>query len=322
MACLALIPLVIANLSSYSSHYPDFPRDQLDSFIARNRLPTPSLSSLRDLAATSSAYNPPSPLCRPTSPVDTDPLNLSLSSSRPIPIPRRSIPALDDRPVTPLTGRFDKGYYFPPTYRTPEKKRGKHKNHRNHSSLPKPPSTMRSDHPTFYSPAASPTMSPSGRPASPQQPRRSQNPSKSVPTFHLGNLPRFHPAVYQSSAGSHSPTGPSSPRLSRQNNYRPSASARDTMWQYREAMENKTMPRTPPVPLSPGPSAPRLDPLRSPGPVTPLALEESGGYFGAGAKSSDVSRDKPQSGGQDLVEMLIARESERARQKAKVSGKR
>lgn len=82
------------------------------------------------------------------------------------------------------------------------------------------------------------------------------------------------------------------------------------------------MPRTPPVPLSPGPSAPRLDPLRSPGPVTPLALEESGGYFGAGAKSSDVSRDKPQSGGQDLVEMLIARESERARQKAKVSGKR
>ena len=81
------------------------------------------------------------------------------------------------------------------------------------------------------------------------------------------------------------------------------------------------IPRTPPGPLSPGPSAPRLDPLRSPGPVTPLVLEESGGYLGSGAgnSSEQSSRDTQQSAGPnpDLVDRLIARENERARQNAK-----
>jgi hypothetical protein len=62
------------------------------------------------------------------------------------------------------------------------------------------------------------------------------------------------------------------------------------------------------------PSAPRLDPLGSPGPVTPLALEEEGGYLAAGEMNgSNGSMLGGQAGGPppELVEKLIQRESER-----------
>lgn len=70
------------------------------------------------------------------------------------------------------------------------------------------------------------------------------------------------------------------------------------------------------------PSAPRLDPLRSPGPVTPLALE-SADYLAAGSKGAErVPREhtSQHSGpSPDLVEKLIAREKEKARQKSRKS---
>lgn len=96
------------------------------------------------------------------------------------------------------------------------------------------------------------------------------------------------------------------------------------MRQYRDLVDSAMVSRTPPGPLSPSPSAPRLDPLRSPGPVTPLALEEGSSYLasGGGNLSEQSARDKQQSGpSQDLLELLIARENERARQMAKVSAK-
>lgn len=85
--------------------------------------------------------------------------------------------------------------------------------------------------------------------------------------------------------------------------------------QYREFLESNHQ----------SPSAPRLDPLRSPGPVTPLALE-SGDYLAAGAlgTSDRASRDtaNQQSGPPpELVERLIARENEKARQKARMPSK-
>lgn len=137
---------------------------------------------------------------------------------------------------------------------------------------------------------------------SPQPSREAQSQSKSKPAkvFHLGNLPRFHPAAYQSSGSSH-PTGaqPPSPRQSR-HNYR--AGSRDIIWQYRELIEG----------THPGPAAPRLDPLASPGPVTPLTLEASD-YLAHGSVSnaSDRTRDAAkQSAGPppELVEKLIAQE--------------
>lgn len=307
--------------------------------------PTPvSLSSLRDLTATSSTYNPPLPPSfssssspsRSSSPVSaaTDglgTLSLFSSTSQPIPIPKPpSSAAAHDHslPVTPLTGRFDKGHYFaaqsdqsPPA----DKKHSSHKKygrrghrrrqnrrfHQNH----RPTSIMRSDSSTFYSPVVSSTMSSSGRPASPQQQQRSrhQNTTKSVPSFHLSNLPRFHPAVYQPSTGSQSTAGqqPTSPVQSRQHTYRQSSgSSRDGMWQYRE---NATDPRTTGR-CSPSPSAPRLDPLNSPGPVTPLALEEAGSYLTAGtANSTGLSSRGPSNPGPapDMVEKLMAQKNPR-----------
>lgn len=219
--------------------------------------------------------------------------------------------------MTPLTGRFDKGYYFPHTLRPTSSPKTKGRRH--HASRAGRPLRMRSDHPSFCSPVPSPTMSPSGRPDNHQQSRRSPNSSKSVPTFHLGSLPRFHPAVYQSSGSAQTFAGqPPSPRLSKQNNYRPGS--RESTRQYRELIESTMVSRTPPGTLSPGPSAPRLDPLRSPGPVTPLVLEEGSSYLAAGNSSDQSARNQQQSGpGQDLVEMLVARENERARQMAQIS---
>ncbi|KAI9925522.1 hypothetical protein MW887_005903 [Aspergillus wentii] len=161
---------------------------------------------------------------------------------------------------------------------------------------------MRAESSTFYSPV-SPAMSPSGRPSSPQ-PSRTQNTTKSVPSFHLGSLPRYHPAVYQQQSSSQGFTAqqPPSPRQTRQHTYRTSSSSR----------ENRS--------LGQSPSAPRLDPLRSPGPVTPLTLEEASGYLAGGANNSDPSS-RDTAAAPDLVERLLARENERARQKSRMTAK-
>lgn len=288
--------------------------------------PTPvSLSSLRDLTATSSKYNPPSPCIRPSrrSRLDSPPIDtfksLSLSSStRPIPIPRRPGPIYDDDlPVTPLTGRFDRDSYIEDWERASLSAKSK-------SLLsPRPRrrgyhSSMRSDHSPFYSPVGSPTMSPR-RPSSPQPTRsRAKKEGKSsMANFHLGSLPRFHPAVYQSGSTGHAITGqPPSPRQSRPHNYRTSSGPREVKWQYRDLLESSYQ----------SPSAPRLDPLRSPGPVTPLALE-AGDYLAAGTlgpiggASRDAVKQYSHSGPPpELVEKLIIRENEKARQKTRMSG--
>lgn len=318
------IPFLIASagVSSDCHSSPYRHQDHLESLILKHGYPTPvSLSSLRDLTATSSSCTPPSPprsrRYRPSgsSPIDAFD-SLSLSSTRPIPIPRRPGPIYDeDLPVTPLTGRFDKASYFDDWERASLSAKSRHLvspragRHTRYSS-------MRSDNSPYYSPVASPTMSPH-RPSSPQPSRtRTQNSTKSSTGFNLGSLPRFHPAVYQSSPTSHAVTAqPPSPRQSRQPNYRASAGSRDFKLHYREFLESS----------HDSPSAPRLDPLRSPGPVTPLALE-AGDYLAAGSVSTAdrSSRDTSgQHGGPppDLVDKIIARENEKARQKVRKSNK-
>ncbi|KAF7585476.1 hypothetical protein BBP40_010825 [Aspergillus hancockii] len=328
-----LIACSIANLSSSSwsppSRRPSH-QDQLESLIARHGHPTRvSLSSLEELTATTSTYNPPSS-SRSPSPFSEirdslESYSLSTSASRPIPIPKPSHHTYqDDLPVTPLTGRFDKGYYFAhrdQAYNTARDKQTHHRS-RPHTYHTSPcAARMRSDSSSFYSPV-SPTMSPSARPASPQPPRsRAPNPTKSVPSIHLSNLPRFHPAIFQASSGSQGQ--PPSPRQPRQPSYRMSSGPRDPMWQYQDYMDTVTISKTPSRPLSPSPSAPRLDPLLSPGPVTPLALEEASGYLISGPSNSSAfcSRDNTAGPAPDLVDRLITRENERARQNAKKSTK-
>ncbi|CAG7948211.1 unnamed protein product [Penicillium nalgiovense] len=317
------------SLSSASHRRSAFqPRDHLESLITKHGYPTPvSLSSLRDLTATSSTYTPPSPPRRPRCP-DTIPIDpfdsLTLSSStRPIPIPRRSGPIYEDLPVTPLTGRFDHDSYFDDWERASQSAKSRQippirpSRRGQYPSRPLPSSRMRSDNSPYYSPAASPIMSPR-RSNSPQPTRsRTQNPSKAKQTqnFHLGSLPRFHPAVYQPSSTSHNATSqPPSPRQSRQSTYRTTAGSRDMVWQYREFIDG----------VHQGPSAPRLDPLVSPGPVTPLALE-AGDYLAHGSMnntSERTPRDVPKNSGPpaELVEKLIAYE-EKARQMARKPAK-
>ncbi|KAJ5167808.1 uncharacterized protein N7482_003402 [Penicillium canariense] len=311
-----------SGLRSRSSPYR--PRDHLERLILKHGYPTPvSLSSLRDLTSTSSTYSPPTPPRRSRRP-DPNPIDafesLSLSSStRPIPIPRRRH-GLDDNhdlPVTPLTGRFEHDDYLEDWERASLSAKSRHLRSPRSTRLSRYHPSMRSDNSPFCSPVGSPTMSPRC-PSSPQPSHsRTQNPAKSMPGFHLGTLPRFHPAVYQSSTGGPTVAGqPPSPRQSRQHNYRTSSGSRDMKWQYRDLRDSVTQ----------SPSAPRLDPLRSPGPVTPLALE-SGDYLAvgsAGKASHHTSRDGAglYSGpSPDLIEKLIARENEKARQKNRKSAK-
>ncbi|KAL2844735.1 hypothetical protein BJY01DRAFT_185591 [Aspergillus pseudoustus] len=329
--------LAPANLSSRSpSSYrpPSHARDQLETLIARHGRPTRfSLSSLEELTATYSSYNPPSPT-RSRSPVTDlaepfERLSTYHTRSRPIPIPRSSFNTHDeDIPVTPLTGRFEKNY-FPHRDLSPGRDSRASRHRRSRQSrryADYRPSRMRSDSTNFYSPVASQSMSSSGRSGSPQPGLgRVQPTAKSAPTFHLGDLPRFHPAVYQSSSNSQAITGqPPSPRQTRQHVYRPSSASRDPVSQYREFVEGVVLQKPPSRPLSPSPSAPRLNPLRSPGPVTPLALEETNGYLSAGAsnRSELSSRDYQHSApAPDLLERLIARENEKVRQKTRKAPK-
>ncbi|KKK21540.1 hypothetical protein AOCH_005765 [Aspergillus ochraceoroseus] len=172
---------------------------------------------------------------------------------------------------------------------------------------------MRSDSSTFYSSVVSQPMPSSGCSDSPQPSRsRAQNTSKPAPVFHLDALPQFHPAVYQSPSSSQALSGqPPSPRQPLQQLYRVGSSSRDPVLQYRELVEGVVLHKAPSRPLSPSPAAPRLDPLRSPGPVTPLALEEAGGYITAGAAySSELSLRTLQHSAPapDLLERMIARE--------------
>ncbi|KAJ0427048.1 hypothetical protein BJY00DRAFT_7403 [Aspergillus carlsbadensis] len=319
-------PVVSANLSSRSSssYRPSSnPRDQLETLIARHGRPTRfSLSSLEELTATYSSYNPPS--SRPRSPVadlsdSFEKLSTYHSRSRPIPIPRSASYIHDeDIPVTPLTGRFERNY-FPRDLSSRTDRRGRPSRRYVAHRSPR----MRTDSTNFYSSVASQTMSSSGRSSSPQPAlSRGQTTAKSAPAFHLGDLPRFHPAVYQSSGNSQAVTGqPPSPHSSRQHAYRTGTTSRDHISQYRDFVEGVVLQKPPSRPLSPSPSAPRLNPLRSPGPVTPLALEEANGYLSAGV-SSRSSRDYQHSApAPDLLERLIARENEKARQKARKAPK-
>lgn len=313
-----------------SSDYTPPGRNDLERLIIKHGYPTPIvLSSLRDLTATQSPYNPPSRSCSRSKHFET---RLSPSTTRPIPIPRprQPPPIYDDLPVTPLTGRFETDAYLREWELSSLSARSQraHSSLRSgrrgrHSSRTTKASRMRAGRSPFdYSSLVSPTMSMSPRRSASPPPPSSlpQNQGTSVPGFQLGSLPRFHPAVYQSASKSHNATGQSpSPRQSRQQHtYRTSSGSRDIMWQYRDWMENG----------SPGPSAPRLDPLRSPGPVTPLALEDAQGYFVssgsakvAAERASRESSNKQSGPSPELVEKLIARENERARQKNRKSPK-
>ncbi|KAF2122774.1 hypothetical protein BDV96DRAFT_639342 [Lophiotrema nucula] len=117
--------------------------------------------------------------------------------------------------------------------------------------------------------------------------------SGTAASLRLPSLPRFHPANFPSSQNSSAAvtprTGPNSPQ--------PPLSPRAYHQQYSEAqrqmfaLQRELMSGQPRQARAPGakPTSPRLIPMGSPGPVTPLELETAEGYLTAGVSSTDAA---------------------------------
>ncbi len=253
--------------------------------------------------------------------------------SAPIPIPsRRKGPS---RPTTPLTAREGKDNYFPPDYpitprkphlpgspRGPDQFQDDRLIHSiESSSLSQPHSPaksldmrLRQDSPT-YTPSSplSPTIP---APPVPSALHARANVRRASPAHNLrlSSLPRFHPANFPSSdsSSSTSPRTTSRPSSS-QYSHRPLSEAQFKLQQYQRDLI-ATATRSSHVASSPTtgpkPNSPRLRPLGSPGPVTPMMLEGQGDYLVAGAGGAN-SKASSVRDGRELVEKMIQLENER-----------
>lgn len=130
----------------------------------------------------------------------------------------------------------------------------------------------------------------------------------------LPSLPRFHPANFPSSQASSYTTTPASginspqPPMSPRSQQRQYSDAQKQLYVYQREMLAAAGGKTYGKSASTRPDSPRLIPAGSPGPVTPLELENgaAGGYLMAGA--SPTASEAAQ---RDFVEKLIREEAAR-----------
>ncbi|KAI9767802.1 MAG: hypothetical protein M1840_005483 [Geoglossum simile] len=222
------------------------------------------------------------------------------SSSSPIPIPKpagsSNLPA--STPSTPLSARENLGAYFPRHDVTSNSTSNTQLN-----SLASPPFRRKgkADRPsTGPSSSSTPHLSPKMN--STVMSSASQIKARKNGALKLASLPRFHPANYQSQNTGSGFTPVAVPG----GTPRHYSDAQLQLHQYqRELIANATRGKT--SSSCARPVSPRLLPLGSPGPVTPLVLEEEGGYLVAGA--SNQNSVLGESGQKDLVERLIREES-------------
>ncbi|KAI9717619.1 MAG: hypothetical protein M1812_004564 [Candelaria pacifica] len=170
--------------------------------------------------------------------------------------------------------------------------------------------------PTLFRPNSplSPTMSNSMLPPTPRL-----KPQNTTSKLKLSNLPRYHPANYPSSSSisTHAPPGsavnssypPTSPR---QQHHRHYSDAQKQLHSYQREMMNSNTKATKVTAAANyvKPISPRLAPMGSPGPVTPLLLEEESGYLVAGTGTQDGTLLGAE-GQKELIERLIKAESQR-----------
>ncbi|KAL8673981.1 MAG: hypothetical protein Q9168_001624 [Polycauliona sp. 1 TL-2023] len=146
---------------------------------------------------------------------------------------------------------------------------------------------------------------PNARPPSSTQQGRRQPAALAIPS-----LPAFHPANYESRNAS-----PRSPHPTNSSHGRPVSEAqRQYQKQQKEMILNYTrnaVRNTGKGPI-PQPSSPRLNPLGSPGPITPLTLEGQSDYFVAGSRKGSTSVSKGHER-REIVERMIGLERERTR---------
>lgn len=132
----------------------------------------------------------------------------------------------------------------------------------------------------------------------------------SLPRFHPANYPSGHSSIQNTPDSNASPQPPMSPRA----HHRMYSDAQKQLFMYHR--ENIAAARA----SSPGregkPVSPRLAPLGSPGPVTPLELEREGGYLVAGANQTS----KPDGTTDELVDRLIREESRRHSRSGQAGG--
>jgi len=156
------------------------------------------------------------------------------------------------------------------------------------------------------SPRTEPLAVPSGR----RRPQvHSRQSSTTGPAMHLRlpSLPRFHPANFgtPSSSASGTPvTGPNSPNppmSPRSGNTVSKYEAQKQMYLYQQQLQARTTTQVRGS-LSARPTSPRLDPLASPGAVTPLELEGTDSYLTAGVNPQEAA---------SHVERLIREEASR-----------
>lgn len=128
----------------------------------------------------------------------------------------------------------------------------------------------------------------------------------SLPRYHPANFPSGHSSVQTTPDGTSlgSPQAPLSPRA----HQRVVSDAQKHLFAYQRDMISRAQ--------SPGgldkPTSPRLEPLGSPGPVTPLELEGDGGYLVAGARHGP-GESQTGEGRNELVEKLIREETRQQR---------
>ncbi|KAF2838420.1 hypothetical protein M501DRAFT_1011958 [Patellaria atrata CBS 101060] len=154
-----------------------------------------------------------------------------------------------------------------------------------------------------------------------KRPRPTPHATSSNEPLRLPSLPRFHPANFPSQSpsaantpvsGINSPQPPMSPR-SQQRQY---SEAQRQLYFYQRELLAAGHQRSPSAKQAggPKPTSPRLIPMGSPGPVTPLELEaQQGGYLIAGAARAG----QPTQG--DLIEKLIREEAKRRGEMSRTS---
>ena len=128
----------------------------------------------------------------------------------------------------------------------------------------------------------------------------------------LPSLPRYHPANFPSANSSLQTTpdagnmGSPQPPMSPRAHQKVINDAQKHLFLYQRELVSVARAQSPQLD---NPRSPRLAPMGSPGPVTPLELEGDGGYLVAGARSSskeDVSSN-------ELVDNMIREEAARRR---------
>ena len=125
-------------------------------------------------------------------------------------------------------------------------------------------------------------------------------------------LGKYHPSNYKNKSNAVEKIAPTTPAAPNQPHHaRKKSDIKKKLQQYqRDMIEQAALAGRMPFPGA-KPISPRLLPLGSPGPVTPMELEESAGYLGAGAKALSQS---------ELIARINRAEEEIARRENSATG--